>query len=217
VALETLSGDALVTGDGPLAVTARTLSGDVRLQAPMFDALDLGTTSGDIRVEGGVRPGGRHVIASVSGDVDLATGSPARVDTRSIAGDVRVTGPHHTDGGRGRRTVTLGAGTVPVEIRTTSGDVHVRVIAAGAPGAAAADPVSAPHAEPAPAAPATPAAPAGPVGGSEPGIEQREAARLEILRALERGELDIDTASHRLEALETLDEAGPRGFRGWLR
>jgi hypothetical protein len=35
---------------------------------------------------------------------------------------------------------------------------------------------------------------------------RREAARLEILRALERGELDVEAASHRLEILE---EAGP--------
>jgi hypothetical protein len=40
----------------------------------------------------------------------------------------------------------------------------------------------------------------------------REAARLEILRALERGEVDVETASQHLEILE---EAGPRNFRGW--
>jgi hypothetical protein len=42
--------------------------------------------------------------------------------------------------------------------------------------------------------------------------DRREAARLDILRALERGELDIDAASRRLEILE---EAGPRHFRGF--
>ena len=43
-------------------------------------------------------------------------------------------------------------------------------------------------------------------------VDRREAARLDVLRALERGDLDVETASRRLEALE---EAGPRYFRGW--
>ena len=44
------------------------------------------------------------------------------------------------------------------------------------------------------------------------GIDRREAARLDVLRALERGDLDVEAASRRLEALE---EAGPSSFRGW--
>ena len=80
----------------------------------------------------------------------------------------------------------------------------------------------------APAAPAAPAAPTPPVvvvaeaeaapnlvrssGGAPGPVDRREAARLEILRALERGDLDIEDASHKLEILE---DAGPRYFRGW--
>ena len=43
-------------------------------------------------------------------------------------------------------------------------------------------------------------------------IDRREAERLDVLRALERGDVDVETASRRLELL---DEAGPRAFRGW--
>ena len=50
-----------------------------------------------------------------------------------------------------------------------------------------------------------------PLGAASP-TDRREAARLEILRALERGDLDIESASHKLEILE---DAGPRFFRGW--
>ena len=46
----------------------------------------------------------------------------------------------------------------------------------------------------------------------EPAIDRREAERLDVLRALERGDVDVETASRRLELL---DEAGPRSFRGW--
>ena len=49
-------------------------------------------------------------------------------------------------------------------------------------------------------------------GGAPGPVDRREAARLEILRALERGDLDIEDASHKLEILE---DAGPRYFRGW--
>ena len=132
VAIESMSGDVVLTGEGPLAVTARTVSGDLRLTAPLLDGLDLASTSGDIRVEGELRAGGKHVIASVSGDVQLETRSPVRIETRTIAGDVRSTGPHRTEGGRGRRTVVLGTGSVPVEIRTTSGDISVRALSDGA-------------------------------------------------------------------------------------
>jgi len=58
-----------------------------------------------------------------------------------------------------------------------------------------------------PSAPAAPAA-----SGEESLADLREAARLEVLRALERGELDVEAASHRLEIL---DAAGPSSFRGW--
>ena len=37
---------------------------------------------------------------------------------------------------------------------------------------------------------------------SQPLVDRREAERLDVLRALERGEVDIETASHRLEILE---------------
>ena len=230
VAVETMSGDVILTGEGSLAVTARTVSGDLRLTAPLLDGLDLASTSGDVRVEGDLRPGGKHVIASVSGDVHLATGSPVRIETRTIAGDVRSTGPHRTEGGRGRRVVVIGTGTTPVEIRTTSGDISVRALSSGAipmPPPAAPAPPATPALSPAvpvppavlgvapvPVPPAGQHAPAtsGPELGAMSVADLREAARLEILRALERGEVDVETAAHGLESLE---EAGQRSFDGW--
>jgi hypothetical protein len=57
------------------------------------------------------------------------------------------------------------------------------------------------------------APPTGSATGTGSGTDRGEAARLDILRALERGELDIDTASTRLAAIE---DAGPRRYRGWF-
>jgi hypothetical protein len=176
-------------------------------------------------------------------EVEVATPSPVRLEAQTIAGDVHAQGPHTAEGGRSRRTLVAGNGSVALSVRTTSGDVRLRVLgAAPAPPVppvapvppvpadlpvppVAPEPPTAPAAPAAPAKAATPSASAAPAvrpidpeedthawSASEPLVDRREAARLDILRALERGDLDLDTASHRLEILE---ESGPRFFRGW--
>jgi hypothetical protein len=152
-------------------------------------------------------------VSSVSGDVELETDSSVRVETHSLTGDVKVDGPHRTEGGRGNRTVIVGDGSAVLSVSTTSGDVRVRSAARGA-----ADPQPPDAPEPpvivaeAVAAPNLVREVPADGGGDGSGLDRREAARLEVLRALERGELDVEEASHRLEILE---DAGPRAFRGW--
>ena len=235
VQLESMSGNAVVEASAAIALSARTVSGDLKVRAPRLDALDASTTSGDVRVEADLAAGARHAISSVSGDVDVITGSPVRLEAQTIAGDVRANGPHATEGGRGRRTLVVGNGSVALTVRTTSGDVRLRVL--GGPGSAAPQPPAVPTtpiAAIAPRAPSVPVPavasrlPAAPVAVVEPRpigdedtqawnapesvVDKREAERLGVLRALERGDLDVETASLRLEALE---EAGSRSFRGW--
>ena len=223
------------------------MSGDVSVRGPRFDALSASTTSGDVRVVADLGERLDHTISSVSGDVDITTSSPVRVDTQTVTGDVRASGTRLAEGGRGRRSLVVGAGSIGLSVRTMSGDILLRgveVTDATASGAWSAPDVpavpEAPIAPPAPvvpavpAAPDAPAAPAAPVppptpvtvvaeaeaapnlvrsaGGATGPVDRREAARLEILRALERGDLDIEDASHKLEILE---DAGPRYFRGW--
>lgn len=254
VQLQTMSGDATLECTAAIDVGARTVSGDVRIRAPRLEASEVTTTSGDIRLQAELAATGRHTISSVSGDVEIATPSPVRLEAQTIAGDVRAEGPHTADGGRGRRTLVVGDGSVAVSVRTTSGDVRLRAATSTSSGAASApEPASAPESALAPerpAAPDRPAAPQQPVApepptsfapqppfapepptpvagpgvrpisdedtqswsAGQPLVDRREAARLDILRALERGDLDLETASRRLEILE---ESGPRYFRGW--
>ena len=279
VQVETMSGDAVIDASVAITLGARTVSGDLRVHAPGLEVIDASSTSGDIRVEATLAAGARHVISSVSGDVEVATGSPVRLEAQTIAGDIRASGPHRAEGGRGRRTLVVGNGSVALSVRTTSGDVQLRVLGAPLPGApkppVAPVPPVAPAAPVAPTAPVPPVAPNAPVppGVTDPSagfdtsgfdlsgfdlsgfdttgidataielpgpgvaavapapaprpitdedtqawaapesvVDRREAARLDVLRALERGDLDIETASRRLEALE---DAGPRAFRGW--
>ena len=273
VQVETMSGDAMVEASGTIALGARTVSGDLRVRAPRLEVIEASSTSGDLRVEAGLAVGARHSLSSVSGDVDVVTDSPVRLEAQTITGDVRATGPHAAEGGRGRRTLVVGDGSVALSVRTTSGDVRLRVASDASPTgpawpAAPSRPVApaaptapvppvAPAAPTAPVPPVAPAAPVAPVppippaapvppplpsaasapvsaiepqpiellapstateedtqpwSAPESAVDRREAARLDVLRALERGDLDIDAASRRLEALE---EAGPRQFRGW--
>ncbi len=212
VAMESMSGDAVLEASGPVACTARTVSGDLRVQAPLIERLEASSVSGDVRIEAALGDGAGHAISSVSGDVDLVTTSPVRVETQTIAGDVRATGLHAAEGGRGRRTLVLGDGSIRVTVRTTSGDIRLRGSAPATAPVARVTPAQ-PVEPVAPEAPAWPDAAAGPpwLGDSGP-VDRREATRLEVLRALERGELDVEAATRRLEALEF---AGPRSFRGW--
>ncbi len=276
VTVESMSGDVAVVATAPIELRARSVSGDLVVSGPRFDALAASSTSGDIRVDAAFGDAQDHVISSVSGDVELTTSSPVRVDTQSVTGDVRASGTRFAEGGRGRRTLVVGEGTVAVSVRTTSGDIQLRGVAAT--DASVPTPPVPPRAPAVPRPPETPVAPtppapasppvapvvvvaeaeaapnlvrpaarnaedaarddAGPddtaapdgdeAAGDEPEVEpvaareaplsaasatdRREAARLEILRALERGDLDIESASHRLEILE---DAGPRFFRGW--
>ncbi len=248
VRVDTMSGDATLEVSAAISLAARTVSGDLRVRAPRLEAVDASTTSGDVRIEADLAEGARHSISSVSGDVEVVTGSPVRLEAQTIAGDVRASGPHSAEGGRGRRTLVVGKGSVALSVRTTSGDVRLRVVggrAASAPTSPIARTVPAPPVPPAvpvppvaraapeaPAAPQAPAAPKVPVAEAAfdveprpitdedtqawtaPGsaVDRHEAARLDVLRALERGDLDVETASRRLE---TLVEAGPRSFREW--
>ena len=252
--LDTMSGDATVESSGPIGIRARTVSGDLRLSAPRIEALQASSTSGDVRIDADLGSGFEHVVTSVSGDVFLQTTSPVRLETQTIAGDVRATGLHSAEGGRGRRTIIVGDGSVRVGARTTSGDIRLEgrgkagippipgIRMPDVPKAPAAPAMpnapAMPKAPDAPAAPVPPVAPEPPAdaswvvaeaeaapnlvradnapdgawSGADSVVDRREAARLDILRALERGELDIEAASYRLAEL---DEAGPRSFRGF--
>ena len=155
--LDTMSGDATVESSGPIGIRARTVSGDLRLSAPRIEALQASSTSGDVRIDADLGSGFEHVVTSVSGDVFLQTTSPVRLETQTIAGDVRATGLHSAEGGRGRRTIIVGDGSVRVGARTTSGDI--RLEGRGKAGIPPIPGIRMPDVPKAPAAPAMPNSP----------------------------------------------------------
>ena len=204
VVVESMSGDVEVEASAPIELRVRSVSGDLALHGLRFDTLSASTTSGDVRVDAELGEGASHAISSVSGDVELITPSAVRVDTQSIAGDVRATGNHRTEGGRGRRVLVVGDGTVSVSIRTTSGDIRLR----GEPAVDVPVP-AAPVPPPVPTAPEPPVPPAPPIVV----VAEAEAAPNLVRPSADTGGGGID----RREAarLEILEDAGPRNFRGW--
>jgi hypothetical protein len=195
VQVETVSGDVVIDLAAPTRLTVKTVSGDALVEGGRADRFMYTSTSGDLRITSELGDG-PHAIATVSGDAIVATGGGIRVSAQTVAGDLSSDLPHISEGRPGHRSIIVGEGSTVLQFRSTSGDLRV----VGANGAAhhersgpTALPVSDVGDPPEPLA--TDAA----VDPPDPVTEQ---SRLEILRALERGEIDIDEATSRLAALD---------------
>ncbi len=210
VAGDTVSGDLVIVATGSAAVTARTVSGDLSLRAGTVSELHATTTSGDMFVAARFEGAGPFAIETVSGDLVLAPADDVRIEASTITGDLRSDiDVRRVDDG-GRRALVMGRGGPTIGFRSTSGDLR---LARSAPFDAEGVTVPAP-----PAAPTPPMPPIPPTASSDahPTIVDRsattspedpiEAARLAILRDLERGAIDVAEAGRRLETLETAAE-----------
>ncbi len=145
----------------------------------------------------------------MSGDILLALAGSLRLEASTVAGDVTSELPGRTEGKPGRRVFIVGDGVPTMTVRSMSGDVALM------------NPIAVPRpATPAvptpPKAPAAPQPPTPPAQGEtvipsdeNPTIVVDHAdpsdvddARLAILRALERGEIDVAEAGRQLEEID---------------
>ena len=186
---ETVSGDIAIRVDGTVALTVKTVSGDVMIDGGWVERISLQTTSGDIRLTSPLGAG-PHTIVTVSGDAIVASNSGIRVTAQTVAGDLRTSLPHTSDGRAGRRALVVGDGSTEVAFRSVSGDL--RVVDATTGGLSLPTP---------PTPPTPPTAPTPPEPATGPAAPSDD-ARLDILRAVERGEIDIVEASERLARLD---------------
>lgn len=203
ISIEVVSGDVDVTATGDAQVSARSVSGDVAVRAATLSALQVTTTSGDLKVAGRLSGPGPFAIETVSGDGLLAPAGDVRIEMTSLTGDLtsELEGLQATE--RGRRSISIGTDGPLVTFRSMSGDLQVvRATRMGVP-------------EP----PAAPRPPAAPEPASDPHATANgaiaaayDAARLRILRSLERGEIDVAETGRRLETLDAGDvHVQPRG------
>jgi hypothetical protein len=168
-----VSGVVSLRGDAPIRLQAGSVSGDVSLLAPRFDELQVTTVSGDVDVEGRLAPVAAHRVETTSGDLTLGLIGGLAIEVRGLSTDLISALPHRSEGSRDRRRYVFGTPGAELLFSSLSGDVTV--------GTARRITDAAPQPHPA-----------------HPTDEQR---RLEILHALERGEIDVDEAAQRIGAL----------------
>jgi len=213
--LDGTSGDVRLLASGTVRLELRTVSGDIAARAGVVEQLALQTMSGDMRIEAAPAPGHDHTIETVSGDTRLTTGSGLTIEARTVSGDIRSDVPHRTGGEPGKRSIILGDGRAHLGFRSLSGDLQLTgkgPVLPASEGAAWRGELTAPTPPTAPATPPMPVVPEPPMAPSAP--DPLEAARLDILRALQTGEIDVAIAGERLAALDdaatAFDEGGPR-------
>jgi hypothetical protein len=192
--VETVSGEIDVDGQAPVELAAKTVSGDVEVRVPTLRRLDLGTTSGDIRVDAELTGQGPFAIRSISGDAIVVGRSGFRVEAESVTGDLSSDLPGKRESMPGRKVLIVGRPGPTLAFRSVSGDFHVTQPRDAAPKSVEGPAVSSvDQSMPAPPPPPSPLAP------PEADVE---AARLEILRALERGEISVADATEQLARLD---------------
>jgi Putative adhesin len=218
--VNTASGQVNV-GDLDGRVTIRTASGDTEFHRGRLKRISINTASGDVNVEAAFEGAETSALHTASGDVHLRLASPAaRLTLNTVSGDANVKPPFEKEGRGQWRLGPAGAAGPTFSVKTVSGDLDVsasvsEALATAEPIAASAMPT--PPAPPVPPAPPTPPIP--PFPATQPVatvtngedrtdrvIEESDPAtdaeRLDVLQALERGEIDIDEAMVRLDALE---------------
>ena len=199
VDVETVSGEIEIDGQAPLDLIAKSVSGDASVRVPSVRRLDLGTTSGDIRLDAALSGDGPFAIRSISGDATVIGRNGFRVEAESITGDLSSDLPSKRVSMPGRKVLEVGRPGPTLSFRSVSGDFHVAQPRDAAPEVDS-DVVPAP-AEAKPTSTGT-APGSGPAAGSGPADDQAETGQLAILRALERGDIDVAEATERLATLD---------------
>lgn len=169
VRLESVSGDATIRADEPLSIQSQAVSGDLNITASTLRSLRANTVSGDVEVEAQLAEGGDFRVETVSGDLSVGLVGDATFEIRGLSTDVSSELDHRLEGQIDRRRLIVGNGGPRLIFNSMSGDVDVR-----RPRRLSAEPMPA-----------------------EP-TEAEKQSELDVLRALERGEMDVDEATRRL-------------------
>lgn len=169
--LEAVSGDANLRTEEPVAVQAQGVSGDVSIMAPLLRSLEANTVSGDVELDAELDAHGEFRVETVSGDLAVGLIGSATFEVHGLSTDVHSELDHRLEGQVGHLRVIIGSGGPRLAFNSMSGDLDVRRPRRSATVATV----------PAPA----PSAP-------------DQATQLDVLRALERGEIDVDEATRRL-------------------
>jgi hypothetical protein len=128
--LQTVSGDILAPVLGGQA-KLQTISGRIQASGGPWRQFTLSTVSGDVQLAGGIAPGGKLGIDSMSGNVQLQlpAGTSAAVHASSFSGDLRSdfgTAQKSAHGPGSKLDARLGDGNGSIDVQTFSGDLRIR-------------------------------------------------------------------------------------------
>lgn len=211
--VQTVSGDIELEGQAPLDLGLKSISGDVVVRVPRLRRLEMSTTSGDLRLDAELAGDGPFAIRSISGDVLIVGRSGFRVEAETITGDLSSEIPSKRESTPGRKVMIVGRPGPTLGFRSVSGDLHVvqpRDAAFEALLPDAPEPPRPPEPPQAPEAP-RPSSIAGAPAAADVSVDaatdsasdtDTDTTRLEILRALERGEITVAEATDRLGKLD---------------
>jgi Toastrack DUF4097 len=199
----TVSGDVALRSNHPAEVSLNSTSGDLRVSGAALRAFDARTVSGDVDFRAGLSAGPLHSVETVSGDLSVDATNGVTVEIKKSL-----------DFGRdGERDVVSGDGAAHLRFRTLSGDVRVagQVRLSRHARKARHDErrvARQMHRHPerffdlsSMSTPDEETTEFDPFESYEQtqAPDQPEMSQLDVLRALERGDIDIEEASRRLE------------------
>ena len=192
----TASGDVSMHGiEGKLGV--RTASGDINITEASLKDISVSTASGDVTVNMLTAPESDFEIKGVSGDIDLILPGDSRltIEVSTLSGDINSRFQHEMQSrgpGRGRTsTLNINGGGPTARLATVSGDISIHRGKSVNPEREMGEPTR-------------------DLGRSSEGDDvmepegyvDRKEKELEILQALERGELSAQDAMKRLSDLD---------------
>jgi hypothetical protein len=185
------------------ALDLDTVSGDVRLSKSNLPAVRGSTVSGNLFLQTALGAG-PYKLNSVSGDVNffVPVETACTIELRAVSGRITSTLPltgHSRRGGSS--TAVVQGGGVEVRLSSVSGDLWIGQIGeeAGRSSAETATPPVPPEPSITPEPPISPALPVPPVPPAPPASPPERLTTAEILAMVERGELSVDEAIHRMQ------------------
>jgi hypothetical protein len=220
IQVTTVSGDIDARASKPAELSVNSTSGDAHVQGAVLSQFDARTVSGDIDIEAGLAVGPLHTVETVSGDLSIESPTGVTVDVKSslelrrggsrgyvsgdgaakvrfrtLSGDCHLAGARdmyeddddrrgrHRHEGRHERSLER---RIERQVQRMTRGIGPDFDFPPLPPTPGRQPMP-------PMPPAPPMAPASRASSYQPPDQ------LEILRALERGEIDVDEATRRLQ------------------
>jgi len=129
IAINAVDGDVSVSeSSGAIAATA--VDGDVTLDGITSDNVSVNAVDGDISYDGTISDGGRYVLSTHDGDLDvlIPAGANARISIDTFSGDLDTDFPVELEGDFGKKRIsfTVGTGKALVELSAFDGTISLR-------------------------------------------------------------------------------------------